>query len=141
MTAATHTHAHHCVRIDSDGLNQSFRNLLGTIQRREWTALYRCLTALKPMIQSTFAHLNDHPLTLSTGIHDVKARLLWILSSSLVSIKRPTEGKRRHLPMIRNLSTENSMKQKPDQRILEVASWDCLALTLSNLPGTIGTIL
>ena len=92
------------------------------------------------MIQSAFAHLNDHSSTLS--LHDVKARLLWTLSSSQVSIKRPTEGKRRHLPTIRTLSTENSMEQKPDQRILEVASWaPCLALTLSNLPGTISTIL
>ena len=39
------------------------------------------------------------------------------------------------------LSTENSIEQKPDQRILEVASWACQVLTLSNLSGTISTIL
>ena len=34
----------------------------------------------------------------SLSIHDVKARLLWTLLSSLVSIKRATEGKRRYIP-------------------------------------------
>jgi len=54
--------------------------------------------------------LNDHTSTLR--IHDVKTRLLWNSSSSLASIKRPTEGKRRYLPTIRTLSTENSCAAK-----------------------------
>ena len=101
-----------------EGLDGPVQAFYGAVIRRYRAHLCTWMITPRPSVYMMLRRDN-------CGVH----HLCWL---PLKDQQRESDG---------TLSTENSIEQKPDQRILEVASWACQVLTLSNLSGTISTIL